>query len=692
MLPHARPSDPSPAPDRLAPFVQRRAVATRSGIIHCSPAATLAMSSGRLRLMRLLGWLRPLRRQLVGGALATSLLLGGLHAPVARAASLSVTTLNDTVDAAACSAVDTTNLPGPDGVVSLREAICAANTMPGDDTITIDVPGTIALTGAAREDANVSGDLDIVDNGELIIIGNLGGTTIDGNKSDRLFDLRQDSVLTLDGLTLTNGSVLYVKLGNQDGGAIYADTATLTVRRSTIENGLAYNGGAIGASSSTIAIDRSTLSNNIANQDGGGIYVNSSDVTVDQSTLMQNTSGSGGALSIFGGTLDIFGSTLSSNQAQTEGGALYLNDGVITLGNSTFSANTVGTKASGLGGAIQSYSSDIDSNNVTYVGNQAFDGGVIALGKSKLSSTITFHNSLLVGNTSISTKDCLIDPNALSTFTTDGNNMFDGDGRGCQPGKSDLTLAALGKSASDVVDPIRGNNGGPTQTHALVFGGPAVNAGSNALVPSGTPFDQRGSGYSRIVSGIVDIGAYELQGAAPLITSAAPPAGSYGGGYSHTFVASGAPAASFTASGSLPPGLTLTAAGVLSGTPTAAGSYPNITVTASNSLLPDATQTFTLTIARAPLTVTANDASRTVGAANPAFSARYSGFVGGDGASALGGALTLTAGTTPASPVGSYPIVPGGLTSGNYAIVYVNGTLTVSRAAVYLPLVTRDAP
>ena len=69
------------------------------------------------------------------------------------------------------------------------------------------------------------------------------------------------------------------------------------------------------------------------------------------------------------------------------------------------------------------------------------------------------------------------------------------------------------------------DNGGPTQTIALVAGSPAINAGSNALVPNGVTTDQRGPGYPRIALGTVDIGAYEYNeapSAAPNSSSIAP--------------------------------------------------------------------------------------------------------------------------------------------------------------------------
>ena len=86
----------------------------------------------------------------------------------------------------------------------------------------------------------------------------------------------------------------------------------------------------------------------------------------------------------------------------------------------------------------------------------------------------------------------------------------------------------------------------------------------------------------------------------PNFISAAPPSPLVvGTPYSHTFTATGAPAPMFSlTSGTLPPGLMLSASGALSGTPTSAGngSFPNITVTASNGNAPDVQQTFSLAV------------------------------------------------------------------------------------------------
>ena len=91
--------------------------------------------------------------------------------------------------------------------------------------------------------------------------------------------------------------------------------------------------------------------------------------------------------------------------------------------------------------------------------------------------------------------------------------------------------------------------------------------------------------------------------------------------------------------------------------------------------------TGTLTITPAPLTITANNATKILHAANPPFSASYSGFVNGDGPGSLSGTLSCTTTATTASNVGSYPITCSGQTSTNYTISYVAGILKILYAS-----------
>ena len=84
------------------------------------------------------------------------------------------------------------------------------------------------------------------------------------------------------------------------------------------------------------------------------------------------------------------------------------------------------------------------------------------------------------------------------------------------------------------------------------------------------------------------------------------------------------------------------------------------------------------------LGVSANNTNRLYGAANPAFTASYSGFVNGDTASVLSGAPSLTTSATAASPVGNYTVTnsTGTLSATNYTFSFTNGTLTVNPATL----------
>ncbi|MCX6929802.1 MAG: MBG domain-containing protein, partial [Verrucomicrobia bacterium] len=95
----------------------------------------------------------------------------------------------------------------------------------------------------------------------------------------------------------------------------------------------------------------------------------------------------------------------------------------------------------------------------------------------------------------------------------------------------------------------------------------------------------------------------------------------------------------------------------------------------------------TLSITRVPLSVTAVNASKTFGAAAPAFTVSYAGFVDGETAAVLGGTLAIA--RARGESVGTYALTPSGLTSANYAINFVPGTLTITEivpAPVMRPL------
>ncbi|HEY1013970.1 MAG TPA: MBG domain-containing protein [Herpetosiphonaceae bacterium] len=179
----------------------------------------------------------------------------------------------------------------------------------------------------------------------------------------------------------------------------------------------------------------------------------------------------------------------------------------------------------------------------------------------------------------------------------------------------------------------------------------------------------------------------EDAGVPPTITSAAPDAGTYGAPYSHTVTASGTPTPTLALSGTLPAGLTWTAAtGVIAGTPEEAGSF-SITVSASNGAGAPDTEAYTVVIDKASLTVTPAAATRRVGQPDPVFTLNYSGFVLGDTAADLDTPPTATTNATPSSPPGTYSITPSGGSDDNYTFSYGEAQLTITNQLTFGPLI-----
>lgn len=133
--------------------------------------------------------------------------------------------------------------------------------------------------------------------------------------------------------------------------------------------------------------------------------------------------------------------------------------------------------------------------------------------------------------------------------------------------------------------------------------------------------------------------------------------------------------------------VTLASAGADPGATVAAGPYTITTTAAAASDQGYAVVTADglLTVTPAPLTVTANDASREVGAPNPDFDADITGFVLGENEAALDGVLAFSTPATPESTDGLFAITPFGLTAANYAITFVDGTLTVGTGVPPMP-------
>lgn len=170
--------------------------------------------------------------------------------------------------------------------------------------------------------------------------------------------------------------------------------------------------------------------------------------------------------------------------------------------------------------------------------------------------------------------------------------------------------------------------------------------------------------------------------AVPSFTYTNPAAITYGGTVSVTPVNSGGTPTSCTISPT-GTGVVVSAAGVVSGTPNAAGTTV-YTITPSNAGGTGPAATVTITVNQAVLTVTVNNQTKVYGAALPALTFAYSGFVNGDTQASLTTGATVTTTATASSPVSppTYPITASGVVDPNYTFNYVAGALTITKAAL----------
>ena len=296
------------------------------------------------------------------------------------------------------------------------------------------------------------------------------------------------------------------------GGAITMNNGTdVTVRRCTITNNfsngsVSVGGGLALGSSGPLLIVKSTITGNKAAA-GGGLGLSGSGATyINQCTIAGNIAAGNGSFGDGGGVRlatagakVITNSTISGNGASTTGGGIMARSGAaLTLRSCTVSGNFAASFGGGL--CVDSFASTQTVELSTIVKNQSADsgGGIFAGRPISLFGTIVARNSAASGGQDlrggasavISAAFCLIqnaDP-AFATIleTAPGSNII-----GLNPKIGALKM-----------------NGGPTRTHALLSGSPALNKGANT-VPAEV-FDQRGPTFKRIKGGRIDIGAFEL--------------------------------------------------------------------------------------------------------------------------------------------------------------------------------------
>ena len=359
------------------------------------------------------------------------------------------------------------------GAGSLRQALADAEV---GDTINFSFP-----TGAPTSPSGAA--IITLTNGELLVDQEV---TINGPGADQLI-VRHDP-------NTAPSRVFHVNTGQ---GASASFAGGVVIQGLTISDGLVLGsypegfGGGIFCEDSDLTVMACALIGNSATEGfGGGIMSVSFNgfhlLAVDSSTFSQNQAAAGGGLISYaaggGMSASVINSTFSGNYAPYGGGLSNVielpGSAQLYVGNSTFSANS-GTVT---GGAIYIQPAGGSSEAPLQIANSIFYQGGAPGG--------TIANN---GDTVTSFGHNIASDAGVTNYNGGGGGFF---GAGDQI-NTDPMLGPLA------------DNGGPTETHALLPGSTAINAGNDALAPER---DQRGFGRS----GVSDIGAFEFNGAAPV--------------------------------------------------------------------------------------------------------------------------------------------------------------------------------
>jgi hypothetical protein len=453
----------------------------------------------------------------------------------------------------------------------LNAAIADFNSQTSACSYTITLIADINLAASTTAINNATANVDLLIDG--------AGFTVDGqgNSGVRPFEIAANTAVEMRNLTITGSKPATGNHGGgirNNGGDLTLTTVTLTNNNNpTIFGGGLYNDGG------TVTFQNNSVISNNQGESGAGIYnTNGGTLNVYNSIISGNATPYGFGAGIYNasGTLDVRDSTFSGNDGSS-GGAAIENDDVASIGNSQFTGvdtvnatpivsegkmvirnstisgynnpnqdgavvatdltiinTTISNNNMGVGGGIISFGSDtINVINSTISGNTSsineagihMFGGIANIINSTIagnsrgidvfdnSGVVNVSNSLIVNSIGV---NCSIN----GTLNVNGTNYADDDT--CSGLTND---SAAGTNLGSLQ-----NNGGSTETHALLAGNPAINAGVNALAvdENGNPLttDQRGDGFPRIIGNTVDVGAFESE-----FISNGPPTAEAGGPY-----------------------------------------------------------------------------------------------------------------------------------------------------------------
>jgi uncharacterized repeat protein (TIGR01451 family) len=431
--------------------------------------------------------------------------------------TFNVTTTADEDDAGACPSGSTvTTGAGPDGVLSLREAICEANNV--DGTSVINVPaGTYSLTistdggaGSENDDAGPSsGEIQVgTQSGTTITIAGAGASSTiieQTDTNDRVFE--QDApfagnvVVTISNLTIqtTPGGACTTGLdcgfggGGMLGTGNTGDNLTLTnvTFNSNTINQTANGGGLASGTNGDMTITSSIFSSNTATGGAGGALDfnvgagGSGNLSITKSSFTGNTAteeptAEGGAVVVdlsTGSSASISGSVFTGNQAMGSGGsfggAIFANLGT-TVSNSRIVGNTAGT-GSGYAETGGTGNTGVVTDNWWGCNLGPGSAGCDTVGTEGPGSVATFNpwivlaitanpNTVNTGGTSALTADMTHNSNGVGGFSVpDGTPLAFGGTLGTASPTS--TFTASGQAASTYT---AGNTAGPGTATATV--------------------------------------------------------------------------------------------------------------------------------------------------------------------------------------------------------------------------------
>ena len=389
------------------------------------------------------------------------------------------------------------------GPGSLRSAVASARS--GD---------TIDLTRlSCRKIVLTSGRIDVAQDDLSLIGPGRSGLVLDGNNASPVLwhDTATPGTLVVKSMTLAHGngrcvaSAWNIDLIGADvhhcvgGGVSAGEHLRLIDSRLYSNHATDANGG--GALAKSIRAVNSHVWNNSA-VEGGGLWA-LFDVSIAYSSVSQNRSiGSGGGIFVFQfGNLLVNKSTVSNNQTSNTGGGAW--GGFVYIYDSTFSGNVAASaSAVFVRGKVQIANSTIVFNRERLT-DPTSGGAVFVYSLSGEPSPppvpvgdrgpYTINSSIIARNEANGMPGNDLGP---YYWAAGANNLIE---------RAIISVPADTISANPLLEPLA-DNGGPTRTHALRSGSPAIDRGNNRR---NRQFDQRGPGFVRVRGRAADIGAVE---------------------------------------------------------------------------------------------------------------------------------------------------------------------------------------